>query len=97
MFFFTETDETLGGPSTCPYDSIRMPSMLKNNEGFNNLPRPKHQDDYPSFGGVSEKLKNYESFVQQPIITKGKNTLGSRAFHKKINARTFLTIFPKGV
>ena len=26
---FSETDETLGGPSTCPYDSKSMPSMLK--------------------------------------------------------------------
>jgi len=24
----------------------------------------------------SEKLRNYQSFIQQPIITKGKNTLG---------------------
>ena len=54
-------DETLGGPSTCPYDSILMPSMLEkiDNEGSNSLLRPKHQDDYPNFGGVTEKLRNY--------------------------------------
>ena len=28
--FFSESNETLGGPSTCSYDSIGMPNMLKN-------------------------------------------------------------------
>ena len=27
-----EIDETLGGPSTRPYDSIQMPSMVKNTD-----------------------------------------------------------------
>ena len=30
--FFSESNETLGGPSTCLYDSIQMPSMLKNTD-----------------------------------------------------------------
>ena len=30
--FFAEIDETLGRPSTCPYDSIWMPSMVKNTD-----------------------------------------------------------------
>ena len=30
--FFAEIDETLGGPKTCSYDSIRMPSMVKNTD-----------------------------------------------------------------
>ena len=30
--FFSKSDETLGGPSTCPYDSIRVSSMLKNTD-----------------------------------------------------------------
>ena len=30
--FFSETNETLGGPSTCPCNSIRMPSMVKNTD-----------------------------------------------------------------
>ena len=29
--------------------------------GFNNLPRPNHQNNYSSFGGLSEKLENYKS------------------------------------
>ena len=32
IYFFAEIDETLGGPSACPYDSIRMPSMVKNTD-----------------------------------------------------------------
>ena len=27
---FSESNKTLGGPSTCSYDSIGMPSMAKN-------------------------------------------------------------------
>ena len=30
--FFSKLDETLGGPSTCPYDSIQMHSMFINIE-----------------------------------------------------------------
>ena len=30
--FFSETNETLGGPSTCPYASIGMPSMTNNTD-----------------------------------------------------------------
>ena len=30
--FFSESNETLGGPSTCSYDSIGMPSMTKNTD-----------------------------------------------------------------
>ena len=26
---------------------------------FNNLPRPNHQGNYSSFGGLGEKLENY--------------------------------------
>ena len=32
MTFFTESNKTLGGPSTCSYDSIGMPSMAKNTD-----------------------------------------------------------------
>ena len=39
---------------------------------FNNLLRPNNQDDHSSFGGASEKLENYKSFVQQHIINKEK-------------------------
>ena len=30
--YFLKIKETLGGPSTCPYDSIWMPSMEKNTD-----------------------------------------------------------------
>ena len=31
-YLFSESNETLGGPSTCSYDSIGMPSMAKNTD-----------------------------------------------------------------
>ena len=31
-YLFSKSDKTLGGPSTCSYDSIKMPSMTKNTD-----------------------------------------------------------------
>ena len=45
---------------------------------YNNLLRPNHQDDHSSFGGASEKLKNYKSFTQQHIINKEKTPWNAR-------------------
>ena len=54
-----------------------MPSMFIHwHIDSNNLNRPKCQADHPNFVGIEWKIRNYQSFIQQPIITKGKNTLG---------------------
>ena len=42
--------------------------------GFNNLARPNHQDNYSSFGGLSEKLENDLSFKKDRQLTR-KNIL----------------------
>ena len=37
---------------------------------------PKCQADHPNFGGIEWKTQKLSGFIQQPIITKGKNTVG---------------------
>ena len=44
----------------------------------------------PTLEVLSEKLRNYQSFIQQPIITKGKNTMGWSDWQMSPGDRVFI-------
>ena len=75
---FSEANETLGGPSTCSYDSIEMPSMTKNTH-TKALITSQSRNIKTTTPALEERVKNSEiigRLFNNPIITKGKNTLG---------------------
>ena len=56
---FLESNETLGGPSTCSYNSIGMPSMTKNTN-TKALITSQGQNNKTTTPALEERVKNSE-------------------------------------